>query len=203
MPRKPLPPAEVTVLPATLDRWDDVYRIFESVPCWCQAYRDSAGGYGRVSKEVLFARALADRQAAMRRQLAGPIPPGLLAYVEGEVAGWCATGPRQSFGRLMRSRTIPHVDDLPVWSIVCFLVRTGFRRRGVGRALLAGAVDLARAHGVPAIEGYPVDPAGQRISTNFAYVGTVGMFERAGFRPVLETAAKSAGLPRWLMRLEL
>src|SRR5688572_33492799 len=116
MPRKPLPPAETTVVPATLDRWDDVYRIFERVPCWCQAYRDSPGGYGRVSKEELFAHALADRQAAMRRQLAGPIPPGLLAYVEGEVAGWCATGPRQAFGRLMRSRTIPHVDDRPVWS---------------------------------------------------------------------------------------
>jgi len=29
------------------------------------------------------------------------------------------------------------------------------------------------------------------------------MFERAGFRRVLETAARSAGLPRWLMRLEL
>jgi hypothetical protein len=37
----------------------------------------------------------------------------------------------------------------------------------------------------------------------FAYVGTVPMFERAGFRRVVETDARSAGLPRWLMRLDL
>jgi GNAT superfamily N-acetyltransferase len=90
-----------------------------------------------------------------------------------------------------------------VWSIVCFLVRTGYRRQGVARALLRGAIRTARAHGAPALEAYPVNPAGKRISTSFAYVGTVAMFEREGFAPVAETAAHSAGLPRWLMRLEL
>jgi len=47
-------------------------------------------------------------------------------------------------GRLQRSRTIPAVDDAPVWSIVCFLVRSGYRRRGVSRALLDAVVGYAR-----------------------------------------------------------
>jgi GNAT superfamily N-acetyltransferase len=105
--------------------------------------------------------------------------------------------------RLARSRTIPAVDDLPVWSIVCFLVRVGYRRRGLARALLQGAIHCAREHGAPAIEAYPVDPGAKRIDVGFAYVGTVPMFERAGFRRVVETDARSAGLPRWLMRLDL
>jgi GNAT superfamily N-acetyltransferase len=105
--------------------------------------------------------------------------------------------------RLARSRTIPAVDDLPVWAIVCFLVSTGYRRRGVARALLQGAIATARQHGAPALEAYPVDPGPKRLSTNFAYVGTVPMFEKAGFYRVLETSARSAGLPRWLMRLQL
>jgi GNAT superfamily N-acetyltransferase len=105
--------------------------------------------------------------------------------------------------RLVRSRTIPRLDDRPVWSIVCFLVRVGYRRRGVGRALLEGLIDYARAQGAPALEAYPVDPSGKRIDVAFAYVGTAGMFENAGFHRVVETAARSAGLPRWLMRLEL
>ena len=104
--------------------------------------------------------------------------------------------------RLVRSRTIPAVDDRPVWSIVCFLVRTGFRRRGVARALLQGVITYARRNGAPALEASPVDPGSKRIDTAFAYVGTVAMFEQAGFQRVLETSAHSAGLPRWLMRLE-
>jgi GNAT superfamily N-acetyltransferase len=199
----PSPPAAITVVPATVERWPDVEVMFAHTPCWCQSYRASAGGYGRVAKADLLSRALAERRAAMRKQLAGPFPPGILAYVDAHVVGWCGLGPRPSFQRLVRSRTIPAVDDRPVWSIVCFLVRTGYRRRGVARALLQGAIAAAQAHGAPALEAYPVDPAGQRLSTSFAYVGTVPMFERAGFRRVLETAARSAGLPRWLMRLEL
>jgi GNAT superfamily N-acetyltransferase len=105
--------------------------------------------------------------------------------------------------RLVRSRTIPALDDREVWAIVCFLVRVGERRRGVARVLLHGAIEYARAQGAPALEAYPVDPAGKRIDVTFAYVGTLPMFEQAGFRRVVETAARSAGLPRWLMRLEL
>jgi GNAT superfamily N-acetyltransferase len=135
----------------------------------------------------------------------------MLAFLGGEIAGWLGMGVRQEMGRLERSRTIPKLDDLPVWSIVCFLVRTGYRRKGVARALLRGAIDYARERGAPALEAYPVDlhdlvgkmPARPRIDTAFAYVGVVSMFEREGFQRVVETAARSAGLPRWLMRLEL
>ena len=65
--------------------------------------------------------------------------------------------------RLARSRTIPTVDDRPVWSIVCFVVRVGYRRRGVARALLDGAVAYARAEGAVGLEAYPIDPAGERV----------------------------------------
>ncbi len=106
-------------------------------------------------------------------------------------------------GRLEWSRTIPRVDDRPVWSVVCFVVRVGYRQRGVARALLAGAVEHARSSGAVAIEGYPVDTGGTRISGTLAYVGTTDLFAGAGFDRVLETAARSAGLRRWLMRREL
>ncbi len=203
MPSKPLPPAAVSVVPATPELWADIQALFEQTPCWCQAWRVSASDYGRVSKELLLTRVLAQRRAALRQQLDQPTPPGILAYVDGESAGWCGLGPRRELVRLARSRTIPAVDDLPVWAIVCFLVRTGYRRRGVARALLEGAIATARQHGAPALEAYPVEPGVKRISTNFAYVGTVPMFEKAGFQRILETEARSAGLPRWLMRLEL
>ena len=104
--------------------------------------------------------------------------------------------------RLVRSRTIPAIDEVPVWAIGCFVVRAGYRRRGIARALLAGVVEFARASGAPGVEAYPVDPEGARVDTAFGFVGFTPMFERAGFRRVLATAACSDRRPRWLMRLD-
>ena len=199
---KPSDQSPITVVPATPECWPDIEELFAGLACWCQYWRVAAGEYGRVSADELHGGRLAERRDALRQQLECATPPGMLAYIDDQIAGWCGFGRRHAMERLARSRTIPAVDDRPVWAIVCFLVRVGYRRRGVARALLQGAIDYARQHGAPALEAYPVDPEGQRIDATGAYVGTVSMFEQAGFRRVIETAARSAGLPRWLMRLE-
>lgn len=126
----------------------------------------------------------------------------MVAYVDGMPVGWCGLGPHGEFERLVRSRTIPPPHDPSTWSVVCFLVRPGFRRRGVATALLEGAAEYACRAGAPSIEGYPVDAEGQRVDATFAYVGTTSLFERVGFRKVAPTAARSAGRPRWVMRLD-
>jgi GNAT superfamily N-acetyltransferase len=195
-------PAPITVVPATPDRWPDIQEMFANMSCCCQYWRVSAGQYGRGTAADQ-PKAMSRGRAALQSQLERPTPPGMLAYVDGKVVGWCGIGPRHEMERLVRSRTIPKVDDLPVWSIVCFLVRVGHRRKGVARALLQGVIECAREHGVPALEAYPVDPGGRRIDVTFAYVGLTPMFEKAGFRRVLQTSARSASLPRWLMRLEV
>ena len=163
--------------------------------CACQYWRMTSGEYQRSSQE--------ERHAALRAQLEETTAPGLLAYLDGEPAGWVGFAPRTRSGRLMRSKTIPVIDDLPVWAVYCFTVRVGYRRQGIARALLRGVVDYAREHGAPALEAYPVDTGGRRIHGTAAYGGTAGMFEAAGFRRVLETDARSDHLPRWLMRLDL
>jgi GNAT superfamily N-acetyltransferase len=189
--------ASIEIVPATADRWDDVVTLLGGNGdrgCWCQAPRGVAVGYG-ASRPGL-------RREVLRSQLDEEPPPGLLAYVDGEVAGWCGFGPRPALPRLERSRTIPKIDDLPVWSILCFNVRVGYRRRGVAAALLDGVVDFARRAGAPGVEAYPIDPEGGRVNANFGYVGVTPMFEKAGFRRVVETAAHSDRRPRILMRLE-
>jgi GNAT superfamily N-acetyltransferase len=128
-------------------------------------------------------------------------PPGMIAYVDGVPAGWLGFGPRPALHRLARSRTIPTVDEVPVWSVVCFNIRTGYRRHGVARALLAGVIDFAREAGAPGLEAYPVDAEGGRVDVSFGYVGFTSMFEAAGFERVLITGAHSARRPRWLLRL--
>lgn len=203
MPAQPLPPLPLIVLPATADRWPDIELLFAGSACWCQYWRGSASDYGRISKATLLDHVLDERRAALRRQLQQPSPPGVVAYSGHEPVGWCGFGPRHTLVRLARSRTISPVDELSVWSIVCFLVRPGFRRRGVATALLQGAIACARSHGAPALEAYPIDPGARRLSPNFAYVGTLSLFEKAGFRRLGETEARSAGLPRLIVRLAL
>jgi GNAT superfamily N-acetyltransferase len=103
---------------------------------------------------------------------------------------------------LVNSRTIPHVQDEGAWSVVCFVVRPGCRRRGLMHQLLEGAVGHAHAMGATALEGYPVDPGSERIDQTSGYVGTVQFFEAHRFRRVRQTAGRRGGKPRWLVRRE-
>ncbi|HEY7590928.1 MAG TPA: GNAT family N-acetyltransferase [Candidatus Limnocylindrales bacterium] len=186
----------IRVVPATPDRWKDVVEILGGngdKGCWCQAPRGFATSWGATPGV---------RRNLLKQQLGDDPPAGMLAYVDGEVAGWCGFGPRPKLPRLERSRTIPKVDDTPVWAILCFNIRTGFRRRGVATALLDGLIEYARASGAPGLEAYPIDPEGGRVNTSFGYVGLTPWFEARGFRPVVETAATSDRRPRILMRLE-
>jgi GNAT superfamily N-acetyltransferase len=127
----------------------------------------------------------------------------MIAYVEGQAVGWLGFWPRERFERLVRSRTIPKIDDQAVWSIVCFKIRVGYRRKGVAKALLSGAIDFAQRKRVPALEAYPIDSEGKRMDVATAYVGFTHMFEAVGFRRVCETEARTAGRPRIAMRLDL
>ena len=158
--------------------------------CVCMAYRDSSLGMpGRI--------------AHMRGLCESEPGPGVLAFVDGEVAGWCSIAPKVTYRAIVNSRTIPHVDDADAWSAVCFVVRPGFRRRGLMHDLLDGAVEHARASGAIVIEGYPVEPEGDRVDQVSAYVGTVRLFEAHGFERVLPTTGRRGGKPRWLVRREL
>jgi GNAT superfamily N-acetyltransferase len=187
---------EPEVLPATAEHWDDIRSLFEShgeLGCWCQYWRQSSSDYRRGGP--------GSGQVNLKNQVLQGPPPGMVAYLDGEPVGWLGFWPRQRLERLVRSRTIPQLDDVTVWSIVCFMIRPGYRRKGVARALLNGAVEYARNAGVPALEAYPVDPEGKRVDVTFGYVGFTGMFEAAGFQRVIETEAHSAKRKRILMRL--
>src|SRR6186713_1812332 len=107
----------IRVEPATPDRWDDVMTIlgdWGERGCWCQAPRGLDAGHDRSDPTL--------RTRILRAQMAEDPPPGLLAYLDDEVVGWIGFWPREWLPRLQRSRTIPVVDDLPVWSILCFNV---------------------------------------------------------------------------------
>ena len=167
----------------------------ESSVCWCLSWRLSS----KENRELVGA-ARADK---VRELCARKIAPGVLAYLDGDVAGWAGVAPRSELHPIEKSRRIPHIDDIPVWSLWCVRVRPGFRKQGITSALIDGAVDYARRSGAPVVESYPVDNRGERVDQTMAFVGTRSMFERAGFTKVADTDSVSGGIPRIVMRLKL
>jgi GNAT superfamily N-acetyltransferase len=159
--------------------------------CWCLSHRLDA-----KTNQSLVGRA---RGEHVRKLCRRAIPPGVLAYDADEVVGWAGVAPRAGLP-VARSTKIPTVDDLEVWSIFCVRVRPGFRGRGISLDLVSGAVDLAREHDAPGIEAVPVDNGGKKVDLTMAFVGTRGLFERAGFRKVADTDSVTAGFPRVVMR---
>lgn len=161
--------------------------------CWCLSYRIP-------SRENLALRGPARGEKVTQLMRRGPI--GVLAYDGDEVVGWAAVA-RRADTTFARSRVIPRIDDLDVWSVRCIRVRPGHRRKGISHALLAGAVEFARSQGAPAIEGYPVDNRGRKVDLTMAFVGTRSLFEKAGFHKAADTSSVLDGFPRVLMRLDL
>jgi GNAT superfamily N-acetyltransferase len=188
-----------TVHPATPARFDDVRAMVgpknpAANVCWCLSHRIPA----KDNQALVGPERAAFVEALTRRRT----KPGVLAYDGDEVVGWAAIAPRSELP-FARSRKIPHVDDLPVWSLWCLKVRPGHRGRGVAHALIPGAVDYARSEGAPAVEGYPADNRGEKVDLTMAYVGTRALFEAAGFTHAADTEAVSGGFPRVVMRLDL
>jgi GNAT superfamily N-acetyltransferase len=192
-------PVSIEIRPATIARFDDVAIMIgpkspNASVCWCLSHRlDSKTNRALVGPA---------RGEYVRRLSSRPVAPGVLAYDDVEVVGWAAVAPRSELP-FARSTKIPHVDQLPVWSVWCIRVRPGRRGKGVSHALLDGAVAYARSHGAPAVEGYPVDNKGKKVDLTMAYVGTRKLFEDAGFTKAADTQSVSGGFPRVVMRLEL
>jgi GNAT superfamily N-acetyltransferase len=187
---------EFRVFPATHARFDDVRTMIgpknpTSNVCWCLSHRIPA-----KDNRELAGQKRADLVEALTRRRT---KPGVLAYDGDEVVGWAAVAPRADLP-FARSRKIPHVDDLPVWSVWCLRVRPGHRGRGISHVLLEGAVAYAVQQGAPAVEGYPVDNRGEKVDLTMAYVGTRALFEGAGFTLTAETTATSGGFPRVVVR---
>jgi GNAT superfamily N-acetyltransferase len=189
----------IVVVPANEVSWEDLQAVFgeRGTPHWCQCQ------WFKFRSAEFEAMDVPERRERFAEQTgcgnpAAPSTSGLVALVDGEPAGWCAVEPRTAYPRLRTSRLVwagrdEDGDDGSVWSVTCFVTRTGYRRQGIGTALAQAAVGFARDRGAKVVEGYPLLPrADGRVATGDLYVGTVGMFESAGFTEVSRPTERRA-----------
>ncbi len=165
--------------PLTPRRWDDVEALFgprgACAGCWCMYWKLPRAQFARQKGE--------GNRRAFRKLVKGGTVPGILAYAGGKPVGWCAVEPRAAYPALARSRVLAPLDDKPVWSVSCFYVARGHRRKGITVQLLRAAVKHVRRLGGRLVEGYPVVPKPYHTSsTAFAWTGFASAFEAAGFK---------------------
>jgi GNAT superfamily N-acetyltransferase len=119
---------------------------------------------------------------AMRRFVESGEVPGILAYVDGEPAGWCSVSPRPSLIGPRPTRESGGFKDRSVWGVICFCVPEHHRGIGLMGRLLEAAVNYALRSGATMVEGYPFTPENADDGAG----GTTKVFERAGFVAVRE-----------------
>jgi GNAT superfamily N-acetyltransferase len=189
---------DLVTLPLTSERWPHLETLFLAKGCsmargcWCMYYRES--GEVTVPAGVTPAEA---RRRGLRAAAAGDPPPGLIGYRDGTPVGWVSLGPREAYPRLRRSPVARPVDDVPVWSIVCFVVPSPYRGQGVATALLRGAIAYAREREVGVLEAYPIDKTEPGASA-WLWNGAMSMYRRVGF---VEVARRRPERP--VVRLDL
>jgi GNAT superfamily N-acetyltransferase len=196
----------ITVVPANEASWADLVAVLGTVKChgvlcFCQRFRIPGSQWRAVTDD--------ERAERLREQTGCDHPgdrptSGLVAYLDGEPAGWCAVEPRTAYPNLLKSR-VPwagraedRADD-GVWALTCFITRVGFRRRGVTGVLAEAAVEFARARGARAVEAYGMVPRpGQDIPWGELHVGSAGSLADAGFVEVSRPSER-----RVVMRVDL
>ena len=174
--------SKLSVRPVTPELWPALEDLFgphgASNGCWCMYWRIGSA----YSK-----RPRAQNKTDFRRVVKKGPPPGLLAFQGDLAVGWCQLTPRSALPRLETARFTRRVDDVPVWSVSCFYVRRGYRKKGVATALIAAALKRAKRAKAPALEAYPVDTHAPAATVNL-YTGVASTLERLGFKVVARPA---------------
>jgi GNAT superfamily N-acetyltransferase len=182
---------DIEFLPLTSDRWQDFEALFGKSGgtggCWCMYWR-------LPNKDYEASKGEGNREKMQALVNEGEVT-GILAYVDGQPAGWCSLAPRERFPRLVTSRVFKKLDEQPVWAVVCFFIAKSYRHQSLSAKLLCAAINYAHQRGAEIIEACPVEPHQGRMPEVFAWTGIASTFKQVGF---IEVARRSETRP--LMR---
>ncbi len=109
--------------------------------------------------------------------------------------GWCQFGPTAELPNIRSKKAYEEgLGKLPDWRITCFFIDRERRGDGIATFALREALRNISQLGGGTVEAYPEDYTGERTSNSFLCSGTLGMFEKAGFRKVRKIAMR-----RWVV----
>lgn len=134
---------DLEIAPAEAAHWADLEALFQSSAhvnaCWC---------IWPCRQRGLFSAGPHNREA-LRALVASGQSPGLIAFVSGRAAGWCALGPRERYPQYRQA------NDPDEWAIACIFIVPEARGLGIGRRLIDAAAARAFGLGARAVVGPP------------------------------------------------
>ena len=182
----------LNILPLTPELCDDYLHFFDVTPhadeldeykCYCVFWSSTSCEKEDISTAEKR-RLLAEKQVK-----AGAIK-GYLAYVDGEVVGWCNANTRDECNECIggRSHLKPLVESdenkgLKIKSVFCFVVSPEYRRQGISGALLDRVCKDAKEDGFDFLEGYPCKEFGD---PSWSYTGPYDIYIERGFEVCID-----------------
>ena len=181
----------LTSKPLTVDKWPAFARLVEKHNgifggCWCISFhlepnekRHGAAAY-RTMKRTLVQEGRAH---------------AALVFDGPNAVGWCQFGPTEELPNIRSKKAYEEgLRNLPDWRITCFFIDRERRGKGIAAFALREALREIKRLGGGIVEAYPEDYTGQKISSSFLCSGTLGMFEKAGFKKTRKIA-----MHRWVV----
>lgn len=170
--------SDYMVKPLGPDTWDAFAGLAERHNgvwggCWCTWFHPSC-----AEKEpgAAGSRARKERLVSEGRAHAALVSDGDAAVA------WCEYGTPEELPNIYHRKEYDALlDRLPDYRLTCFFVDKKYRRRGMARVALDGALHLITQAGGGIVEAYPQDTEGEKVSASFLYNGTRSLFEQAGF----------------------
>ncbi|MBK9259315.1 MAG: GNAT family N-acetyltransferase [Polyangiaceae bacterium] len=181
------PASDVRIMLAGPEHIEGLAELFHAAgsPCFCRFWHftgtnnewlDVCANAPRENADV-FARALAERSDEAR---------GIVALHEGRVVGWLKVAPASVMRKAYERRFYKQLPVLKgdregVFLIGCALVHPAYRKRGVAKALVGGAVELAPSLGASVLEALPCRPNEPAVMDEALWTGPMGAFMAHGF----------------------
>lgn len=141
--------------------------------CWCTWFHQSEQC---VRGDAETNKALKKRLVEVGKTHAA------LVYDQDKVIAWCQYGTPEELPAIYHKKQVEALPmQKPDWRITCIFVDSQYRKKGVAKQALLGALNLIKKHGGGIIESYPQDTKEKKISSSFLYNGTVTLFNECGF----------------------
>jgi GNAT superfamily N-acetyltransferase len=173
--------------------WDAFARLVEKHNgcgfggCWCTWFHSREGRpegeKGRPWKERLVREGKAH---------------AALVFDGAAAVAWCQYGSPDELPNIHHRKgyEATRTGELPDYRLTCIFVDRDYRRKGVARAALRGALDLIAKAGGGVVEGYPHDlQPGEKMRSQFLYNTTRSLYEQVGF-----TYDRPKGMKNCVMR---
>jgi GNAT superfamily N-acetyltransferase len=190
----------IVVKPLTPELGGDFLRFFdhergaafadnpEWAKCYCHFYH--------VPRAIDWPSLSAEQnRVAMKARIEVGAMEGFLAYDGEEVVGWLNAQPRHAlphcFDRMRIAPTPLPCQAFEAAVIVCFVVAPQRRRQGIGRALLAAALDSFAARGLNLVDAFPFKSGASELAADH-YHGSLSLFLDQGFTVLREDETMTA-----------